>query len=584
MKTKRLMRWHCKAFCALLGPIAICWILLGTRAAHGQDLFVSNAMSVTVYSRVANGNMRPVRTPDDRGLFSKGLAVDTVNNELVYVLLSTDFVPGTKTSEVLVFDRTVDGKTPAPIRNIGGAAAGLDDSAGLAVDTVNDEVFVTNPGNIPLTVPVPRVVVFNRTANGDVAPLRTLVGAATGLNDPEGVVVDTVHNEIMVVNTAAGTVTVYDRTANGDTAPIRTLVTTAATGGALPTALALDLVNDELVVANGDFTVTVYSRAASGTALPIRTLNLNFGSLPSALAVDAVNNELFVALQGGAAGAGAVTVYSRTASGSDAPLRVLAGSHTGLSGPHYIAVTTSPPPRIGNTTIGLYRPNDNLFFLRNSNTSGLPTGSLSMGDPGDLPFVGDWNGDGTTDFGVFRPGTNTFYLTWSPSYGPAIRVSLGIAGDLPVVGDWDGDGTTTVGLFRPSSNTFYTWNSNSNLGALPDSAVSVGAFGDVPLAGDWDGDGTTTVGLFRPGTNTFYLWNSPTTGGVPDVIIALGAPGDLPIVGDWDGNGTTTVGLYRPSNNTFYLWNDPTTGALPDLTIPFGAPGDLPVAGNWEGL
>ncbi|HKY03817.1 MAG TPA: PQQ-dependent sugar dehydrogenase, partial [Blastocatellia bacterium] len=53
-------------------------------------------------------------------------------------------------------------------------------------------------------------------------------------------------------------------------------------------------------------------------------------------------------------------------------------------------------------TIGLFRPSSSTFFLRNSNTHGSPDLSVGFGDGpnGDIPVVGDWNGDGTTTVGV----------------------------------------------------------------------------------------------------------------------------------------------------------------------------------------
>ena len=138
--------------------------------------------------------------------------------------------------------------------------------------------------------------------------------------------------------------------------------------------------------------------------------------------------------------------------------------------------------------------------------------------------------------GLFRPSTNAFYL-WNfltTAAGPDVGISVGMPGDLPIAGDWDGNGTTTIGLYRPSTSTFYLWNSNTS-GGIPDVTVALGVVGDIPVAGDWDGNGTTTVGLYRPSNNTFYLWNKLATGSLPDLIISFGAPGDLPIVGNWDG-------------------------------------------------
>jgi len=85
-----------------------------------------------------------------------------------------------------------------------------------------DELFVTNFNNNSVTV-------YSRTASGDTAPLRTLSGAATGLSQPAGVALDLTNNELVVANDNINLVTVYTRTATGNTAPLRTL-TGAATG------------------------------------------------------------------------------------------------------------------------------------------------------------------------------------------------------------------------------------------------------------------------------------------------------------------------------------------------------------------
>jgi hypothetical protein len=254
-------------------------------------------------------------------------------------------------------------------------------------------------------------------------------------------------------------------------------------------------------------------------------------------------------------------------------------------------------------TIGLFRPDapagTNTFFLRNANSLGPPANTIAgFGANGDEAVIGDWNGDGITTIGVFRSqspaGTNTFFLRDSNTLGPPdITIEgIGVAGDLPIVGDWDGNGTTTIGLFRPNSppgsNTFFLWNSNT-LGPPDITIEGIGVAGDLPIVGDWDGTGTTTIGLLRsnspPGSNTFFLWNSNTLG-QPDITVAgVGASGDVPIAGDWDGTGTTTIGLFRQDEptgtNTFFLWNTNVLGA-PDVTIAgFGAVGDHPVAGQF---
>ena len=103
-----------------------------------------------------------------------------------------------------------------------GLAALLGDGVCPRTAWGQDELFVTNFGNSSITV-------YSRTAGGklpismNAAPTRTLAGAATGLSFPEGLVVDTVNNELVVANLTNASITVYSRTASGNTLPTRTL-------------------------------------------------------------------------------------------------------------------------------------------------------------------------------------------------------------------------------------------------------------------------------------------------------------------------------------------------------------------------
>src|SRR5207247_1731146 len=91
------------------------------------------------------------------------------------------------------------------------------------------------------------VTVYARTANGNVAPLRTL--STPTLNGVIGLAVDNVNNELFVAdygsNPSNGSVTVYPRSANGTVAPLRTI-----SGVVNPYDMKVDTVNNELVVVN----------------------------------------------------------------------------------------------------------------------------------------------------------------------------------------------------------------------------------------------------------------------------------------------------------------------------------------------
>src|SRR5262249_16943215 len=129
-----------------------------------------------------------------------------------------------------------------------------------------DELFVGNAGRNSVTV-------YGRIANGDMAPVRTLSGAATGLSFIQNLAVDVANNELFVAvgsGPQGPAIHVYRLNANGNEAPIRTL-TGAATGmSPPPIVLALDTTNNELFVANSNQTINVYSRTAIDNTAPLR--------------------------------------------------------------------------------------------------------------------------------------------------------------------------------------------------------------------------------------------------------------------------------------------------------------------------
>jgi SpoIID/LytB domain protein len=170
----------------------------------------------------------------------------------------------------------------------------------------------------------------------------------------------------------------------------------------------------------------------------------------------------------------------------------------------------------GIDTPGLYRRSDGYVYLRNSNTQGIADVSFFFGNPGDLPLAGDFDGDGCDTVSIYRPGEGQFYIinhlgSADTGLGAAdFSYYYGNPGDAPFMGDWDGDGIDTPGLRRDSNGFVYLRHSNSQGNA--DLEYFYGDSGDMVFTGDWDADGDDTLGLYRPANGTIYLRNTNTTG------------------------------------------------------------------------
>ncbi len=199
----------------------------------------------------------------------------------------------------------------------------------------------------------------------------------------------------------------------------------------------------------------------------------------------------------------------------------------------------------GKIKIGVFRAGG---WFRDDNGNGIWDDSLftGFGQAGDLPIVGDWNGDGKTKIGVFRPGAGAFYLDYNGNdiwdgcgSGPdRCYTNFVLPGDSPVVGDWDGDGKAEIGVFRNNGQWFLDANGNGVWdGCVSDLCWSFGASGK-PVVGDWNNDGKTKVGVFNNGTWYLdYNGNGAWDGCIVDRCYyppdSLGLDTDLPVAGHW---------------------------------------------------
>jgi Glycosyl hydrolase family 26 len=179
-----------------------------------------------------------------------------------------------------------------------------------------------------------------------------------------------------------------------------------------------------------------------------------------------------------------------------------------------------------------------------------------FGNPGDIPFMGDWDGDGVATPGLYRQSDGFVYLRNSNTQGVAnTTFFFGNPGDYPLIGDFNNDGKDTVSIFRSSEAKVYIVNKlGQNGGGLgkADFSYSFGNPGDKPFVGDFNGNGQSTVGLYRTSTGFVYFRNTLNTG-IAHLSFFYGNPGDVILAGDWDGDGDDTVAVYRPSTSRVYV-------------------------------
>jgi hypothetical protein len=188
----------------------------------------------------------------------------------------------------------------------------------------------------------------------------------------------------------------------------------------------------------------------------------------------------------------------------------------------------------GSETPGLYRQSDGYVYLRDSNTQGVADTRFFFGNPGDVPLAGDFNGDGCDTVSIYRPSEGRVFIINELGSGDqglgAAETSyyFGNPGDKPFVGDFDGDGIETIGLHRESTGFVYFRNTHTQ--GVADNAFFFGDPGDRLVAGDWTGDGTDSPAVFRPSDTTFYFRHTNTQGNADDRLV-LGDSGWLPVAG-----------------------------------------------------
>ncbi len=198
-------------------------------------------------------------------------------------------------------------------------------------------------------------------------------------------------------------------------------------------------------------------------------------------------------------------------------------------------------------------------------------GSASLGD---IPAPGDFDGDGRTDYAVYRNGEGKWYVDLS-STAAWTEFNFGLPGDIPIPNDYNGGGKTDYAVFRPSDGNWYIFYMETHQVA----AVHWGANGDRPVPADFDGDGKTDIAVFRPSTGDWYYIRSS------DLSIGIanwGINGDVALPADYDGDGKADLTVYRSGvwhilRSTNGMYAPVNWGTSGDIPLPFLDKGEVSI-------
>jgi hypothetical protein len=280
------------------------------------------------------------KTQSQYSIFVQALPLDNFDTNMTNNSASTTltspalFVSDTAANAVSAYAGGASGNV-APMATLSHAATGLDGPRGVLVDSFGD-LFVANSLNNSVTE-------YSEGSKGNTAPKATISGTKTKLSQPQGLAMDASGN-ICVSNEGNSSITEYRPGSNGNVNPIAR-ISGAATKLSQPQGLALNA--GRLYVANeANSSVTEYSQTAKGNAKPLATISGAATGLksPVGLLFDSSGN-----LRVSNAAAGTITTYKPGATGNVKPISRISGKKTNLNGPGGMDVDGSGQIAVANT-------------------------------------------------------------------------------------------------------------------------------------------------------------------------------------------------------------------------------------------
>ena len=359
---------------------------LGLAVDLTGNIYAANvdAGSITEFAPGSNGNIAPIATirGDDTGLERPSGVV--VRFGKVYV---SDFI-----DRILVYPVGSNGNA-RPIAFISGPSTGLSSPSDLDVDAVGN-ILVSNFGSNSITE-------YSAGSTGDVKPIAKISGPKTHLNEPRGVKIDK-KGEIRLLNLNSGnpSLNTYSRDATGNVSPRYTLGA-AFNRLAGPDSIALDS-NGNIYVGNFDVSdffvfgagsVAEFGAGTGATVAPLRFIagpHTGLGEV-MAIAVDKMGN-IYVANVTGSTSGFNIMRFGPRSNGNAAPDLTISGSNTQLDYPNGIVIDRSGNIYVTNDasdSVTVYTPGSSgnvtpIATIRGANTGLSQPTSVGFDSAGNL--------------------------------------------------------------------------------------------------------------------------------------------------------------------------------------------------------
>jgi hypothetical protein len=242
----------------------------------------------------------------------------------------------------------------------------------------------------------------------------------------------------------------------------------------------------------------------------------------------------------------------------------------------------------GRSDLMVFRPSTAQWLRTGTGSNGF---SSTFGLTSDYPINGDFDGDGRADLAVYRPPANAnsparwIYTKSSDGSGGSTtyEVLFGAPNDVPIPADFDGDGKTDFAIFRPSTAGWHISYSTGGDGVVTNFGDA--NLNDIPIPADYDGDRRADFAVFRKATAEWKIAYSGG-GGLTQVFGDFNL-NDIPVPGDYDGDGRADLAIFRVAMAEWIVslsGNLPFGPAFPPKQVMifiFGASGlfDIPVLG-----